>query len=191
MHSLAVSQILVVFLIVANAIAQESGVKPENGPAVMSVCDVFTNLRNYSGKNVAVRGHARYGREWIALGDPKCGLPFSGHPKDWPRVIVLQFQPPGLHPPGGSRSNQTELDRALKILSFQDQGSPEELGVDVEFTAVGELHTVPRRLPSAPKESEGVLPWISEDGGGFGHLAAFPAEIVCRSIKDIVIRQVR
>ena len=185
MYSLACGSILGLLFCLGPARGFAQMAKPVTALGVVSVCEVFTNLDTYTGKIVEVRGHLRYGREWSAVGDPSCPSQFPGSPKDWPRLIVLVFNPSETHSPADSRIDRSEVDRALKILSFMQYGTPEQLGVDVTLIVTGEFRSI-----RSPKETRG-LPNIAGDGPGFGHLGAFPAEILCQKIKDIVIRQVR
>jgi len=68
-----------------------------------------------------------------------------------------------------------------KLLCFLDSSTAQELGVEMTATFVGELRT--RASYSPHRCATGSL------CDGFGHLGAFPAQLVYKTVKDIVIRQ--
>ena len=159
-----------------NASASEQG-RP------MTVCEVLQGLETLAGKEVAIRGQIVITREWSAL-VADCDKNIDKMFGQMPRAIYLSNMD------RDSKIYINNDDRrsleTMKILfRFLETHLPYELSVNITATYTGTLRAkrFPHR-PETPIEWQQNKPWV-----GFGHLGAFPAELIYRRVEGIVIEQ--
>jgi hypothetical protein len=146
----------------------------------LTVCDVLRNRLAYQDKIVAVRGELIRGEEHFYLRMESCTEKLVTSGFRWPDAITLER--PGS--PLVERAVDYEEDlEALSHISLvlekvAKSGSP----MRVWATFVGKLET----RTNFPMVRTGAGQVV---GYGFGHLNAFPAQLVYRSVKDIVAKQ--
>lgn len=154
-------------------------------PPTMSVCELFEDLLSHSGKMVAVRGRlvaTRHG--WSLFGD-NCTTQFVYRGRGWPHGLDLWHAGSALvSPPVNFTIDRASIRRLDKLLCFLHDTMPEELGVEITVTFVGELRTIRDLEALAPQLSQASRP------RGFGQSGAFPAQLIYRSAKDAVVRQI-
>ena len=188
-------------LLAAECYAQEPPIEPK----LLSICELFEDLRSYAGKTIAVRGLLYQGKEVFALGGQRCqsrfvtrylvtaGLPLPGTEVvtaeySWPTTINLTWSgssfPEGELPaPFSTDSDSIRRTTAFIVKQRAELANVKE-GVDVFVTVVGMLrvrsHYVIGRLPNGEPH-----------GAGYGHLSYDPAELVIRTMRDpeVVIRK--
>jgi hypothetical protein len=187
-----------VFMLASLSSAQTKG----SDPPSITVCDLFKDLRAHAGRMISVRGMLYQGRETIALGahcDSKFVTTYNWAPvlKDLPEL-----------PPTGEFVWPTALD--LKPASFVEEGETpvkfqtEEGAIrdvfasiatqwakltvtpgqraDVLVTVVGQLRVKSQYFIG--KGGDGVL-----IGGGYGHLNTYPAQLVIKTMYDLVVQR--
>jgi len=158
--------------------------EPRAELSTIPVCRLFEDLRSYSGRMVQVRGRLITSRRGWALGEDNCPHAFETYGLKWGTAVELQRAGSGLvKPPVGFSPDIAALDRMEKLLCFLNETTAEELGVQIVGTFVGELRTRDKYGPP-------VTPSGRSAGTGFGDLGALPAQLVLRTVKDLVIRQI-
>lgn len=165
------TQLIVIAAILMTGCARERGTPPSE--RVVTVCDVLANPSSFRGRIVAVRGVFTYG----ALRQDDCPQEFITGDRRWPPILNLattEYQKG--EPPVAFKTDPESWDRLdLTALEAGKQGR----SVEIWATIIGQIRA----------QSEYVLP----DGrvrSGFGHLGAFPAEVVVKQITDITVKPV-
>jgi len=144
----------------------------------LTVCDVLEHLQRYRGKEIAVRGELRTGPEEAAVYGTNCNRNFMTDWHVWPNALWLI--------PAGSRLAEEpvtlKLDhqviRAMNEKIDQERASG-KVGA-VTMTIVGKLEAK-RRYFGGPAASGS---WV---GNGYGHLNAYPAQIVFRKVDQLEV----
>lgn len=127
---------------------------------VMSVCDLSRDFTGYRDRMVAVRGVYFYGLRQQCPGTCATG--------PWPSFIDL------IGSDAAGDAIWAEIDRAER--SAEQKGKQGQR-VEVWVTVRGTLKARDRRSPLGPCDI------ISQ--GGYGHLGAFPAQIVVEAFQDV------
>jgi hypothetical protein len=146
----------------------------------ITICQLFQDLRAYSGKTIRIRGELETGRHIFALGHQGCPVRFSAGGLEWPTVVDLRSKL--AESPTAFDVNRSSIERMDKLLCFLDESTASELGVEVEATFIGELRV---REQYRPNKSPSGAPY----GSGYGHMGGLPAQLVYRAVENIVIRQ--
>jgi hypothetical protein len=172
----------------------------KSDPPTITVCDLFRDLPAHAGEMISVRGLLYQGREVSALGelcDSKFVTKYTWAP-------VLKGLPE--MPPTGEFVWPTALD--LTSASFVGEGeSPvdfetDEAAVHKVFATVSnqraKLNLAPGQQPEIRVTVIGRLRVKAHheivkrgDGtpmGGYGHLSAYPAQIVLKTMYDPVVQ---
>lgn len=135
-----------------------SGGQSQRTQAVMSLCDLSKNYGAYRDKVVTVRGV--YYFELRAACQQKCAA------GPWPSFIDLVGAGGGVF--DGLSKTEQEVEREAK----------EGKRVEIWVTAHGQLKTTVNR--ANPCDRHGWFP-------GYGHLGAYPAQLVVSSLSDIEV----
>lgn len=151
----------------------------ERAAQPITVCELLKNLASYRGKMVAVRGIYYYG-----LREPKCAdeLTTGGH--RWPAAINLIGSPSPAPKPGAlDFTGEEAVEFATDWTSWEKWGavlleqSRAGLRGEIWITVHGKVRARDR--------------YVRPDGTvspGYGHLGAFPAEIVVKRILDVQVK---
>jgi len=155
-------------------------------PAI-SVCELFKDLRSYDGKTISVRGLLYSSTEISALGD-HCETAFST--KYSPLAPMLPGVPGALQyeytwPTALDLALQKEDEKVNQVmerirLERKRLGGVEK--TDVWVTVVGKL-SLKDHYDVGPS-ADGTL-----RGGGFGHLSAYPGQLVIQTMLDPVVER--
>jgi hypothetical protein len=143
--------------------------KPLNAKEPYTVCHVLQNLTLYDGKIIQIRGEWR-GRHI----EEQCQTPLQTDSHKWPNAILLIY-PNNLHEEYGDKPVNWTFGPNEAETSFRELM---RFNGPVHATIIGRLDARAKLLPS-PNGGPPV-PF------GYGHLNAFPAQIVMKEIKDIV-----
>jgi hypothetical protein len=136
--------------------------QPADGLAVLSVCELSHHYAKFRDEVVAVRGVFYYGLREDC--HKSCGAGV------WPSFIDLV---------GGRDGVWNELGKTLDSVEAEAKATGKRY--EIWVTVVGRLRT---RVKWSPRGSCG---WESF-GPGYGHLDAFPAQIIAERIRDIEVR---
>lgn len=155
--------IIVFILIGARAVAQEKSTVAREAPIVTSVCEILQDPARWRNRVVSVRGVYEYGlRPQTA-----CSQPFTTNGHVWPQAIDLT----------GADAEELATWKSTESLglSFADfvhgeRGSPPAPGKLRAATFIGVLRS--RATYSITATKYGSM------GNGYGHLNAFPAQLV-------------
>ena len=170
--------------------------KPAPEPQTISICDLFKDLRSYAGKMISVRGMLSLSGEVFALGG-ECADKFTTKYSSTPTV-------PGLSSIDSEFTWPTALDlvttvlveKGEKVTGFQtddtlasiitririEQARSGSQNIRVAATVLGELRL--KDHYEVGRGGDGRL-----HGGGYGHLSAFPGQILIKSLKDVEIKR--
>jgi len=133
------------------------------------VCDIFEDLKRYSGKIIEVRGELVTGRETFVLRQEGCLSKFTTDNREWPAALDLaEAGSAGVKPPVVFRLDEDSIKRMDRLLCFLHESTAAEFGVEITATFVGELRV-------AKEFKDNRLPFPSTFAHGYGHLGAFPA----------------
>ena len=165
-HSLRVTRsrwrLFVVFVLIVG-----SGVG--STPQTISVCELFNNPHQYSGKTVRVRGIYWYGlRE-------TCSRQFKTNGHVWPTAINL-VDSEYMKDDGGTVSFVTDRDSwdsLDRLVIAEGKAKKKE---EIWVTVIGRLE------PLAQQRNDGTIT------GGYGHLGEYPAQLVVKRIVDVAIK---
>jgi hypothetical protein len=139
--------------------------------ALLSVCDLSRDFSAYRGKLVIVRGVYFYGLR------QDCAQSCATGP--WPSFVDLIGT--GYTVPGELPFDFRTDDAAFGALDKAERAAEREakLGrrVEVWATVMGRLRASDHRSPVGPCDR--VV------NGGYGHLGAFPADLVVQSVSDL------
>jgi hypothetical protein len=143
-------------------------------PRVLTVCELLSQLDRYRGKEVHVRGELRTGTEEIALVE-QCSKRFVADGHTWPNAIWLT--PPGrlATEPVDFKLDEAAI-RAMQAQINQARAAGKQGKVVVTFIGKCEAR---KHLGKDPRSTKVT--------GGFGHLGAYPAQLVYRSAEDVSI----
>jgi hypothetical protein len=149
----------------AMALFSERPLSPSTAP-VLSVCDLSRNLPRYNNQVVTVRGVYYYGLRQEC--PQKCAS------EVWLSFIELS----------GKESSDPEMDAFIKLHQrVEDEAKRTGKRFEIWVTATGELHTHAHRWSFTPCNR------ITWGLPGYGHLGAYPAEIVADGLKDIEVKE--
>lgn len=140
---------------------------------VISVCELLEDVALYRGKIVVVRGIDYYG-----LRAPSCAGEFITGGRRWPWAVAMVHStyPSGAGEEAPPFTTEQESWRAWNDLVRHQ--AERGLRGEIWMTVVG--------MVRAPKE------YVRADGAvfaGYGHLGAFPAELVVKRIFDIEVKR--
>ena len=147
-------------------------------PHVLTVCDILKDLRPYSGKRVAVRGIVYQSREIFALGGLGCSQAFMTDGFTWPTALSLEAA--DYEEPGERRvafqTDEAALSALTEVLRGRaNQGSRRQ---EVWATFVGQIRV----------RGEYTIETVGNgrrQGNGYGDLAAYPAQLVIQTVRDV------
>jgi hypothetical protein len=128
----------------------------------MSVCEISKNFPSFRDKAVTVRGVYYYGLR------QDCPQKCAG--RLWPSFINLK---------AGTDTAWDALAKAERAVETEAKATGQRF--EIWVTVVGRLQTRAKRSPLGPCDRES---W----GVGYGHLNAFPAQIVVESFRDVEVR---
>jgi hypothetical protein len=149
-------------------------------PKALSVCEVLTNLSDYSGKIVTVSARIRL-RGDVFLGAEDCRVVIEQNGlrlEDfiaiaWPRSPIIQKE--GIAVPFSHDDDSFKrLEKAL--------GSQENQGRAVYVIVEGLLETREPGQPLVVMRPGGPMPT------GFGHLGQAPAQLIIKTVREITFR---
>ena len=146
-------------------------------PRVVTVCELMKDLKSFNGKILAVRGELSTGPEEFTVRDDKCGYRLVTEGHSWPCALWLT-------PPGGLA--ETPVNFRVDETAFRqfwatvNEARAKRKSARVVATFVGKLETRTRFYGGPGANS----PWI---GNGFGHLNAYPGQVVLQTVKDVLI----
>jgi hypothetical protein len=133
-----------------------SGAEPARSK-VLSLCDLSRDYAASSGKFIAVRGVYYYGLRQT------CAQTCANGP--WPSFVDLV---------GAEDTVWAKLDKAQREAEREAHRGRR---VEVWMTVTGRLQARNHRSPAGPCDRVAL--------GGYGHLGAFPAQIVVNTVTDI------
>jgi hypothetical protein len=141
-----------------------SSVADPASPAVMSVWDLSKDFTAYRDKVVTIRGVYYYGLR------QDCPQNCADGP--WPSFVNLE---------GGAAANWNALSKVQQTVEVEAKKTGKRF--EIWVTVMGRVQTRARRSPLGPcdRKSWGMY--------GYGHLGAFPAQIVVESIRDIDVKK--
>jgi hypothetical protein len=170
-----ITEIIIVpmaLLSVADAQATGPNVKSKSDPKPISICDLFKDIRPYEGKVIAVRGIYYHG-----LREGNCPHAFEGGDRVWPTVLDLATSNTYEEgEPAVSFDTDDESWDKLNEVAIRE-GKKGLLG-EIWVTMVGQLRGPQRHLRNG--HPGGV--------GCYGHLGAFPAQLVVERVFDIAVK---
>lgn len=134
-----------------------SGGQPRRTEPVLSVCDLAKNYGAYSNKVIAIRGVYYYGLREDC--QQKCGT------RPWPSFLDL-----------AGDVDWDELANTEQTVEREAKGGKR---FEIWVTAHGQLKTKARPSSSDPCDNS--------RSPGYGHLGAFPAQLVVSSFSDIKV----
>jgi hypothetical protein len=142
-------------------------------PAVISVCELSRDFSGYRGKLMAVRG--------VYFNGLRQNCPQTCTAGPWPSFVDLVGLDHKIssQPPVGfilEDAGWAALDIAERAA---ERGAKQGRRVEVWVTVLGRLKANPRRSHAGPCDI--VV------NGGYGHLAAFPAQLVAEGFSDIQV----
>jgi hypothetical protein len=155
----------VVGLLVAVSIT--SGCRPQRRPEVLTVCDLSKDFAAYRDQVVAVRGIYYWGLRQA------CSQKCADGP--WPFFLDLTGT--------GSAESETSWGALEKVEQTVELEAMNGKRLEIWVTAVGQIRTRSRRSPLGPCDKIGSG-WYP----GYGHLGAFPAQLVVQQFRDIEVK---
>jgi hypothetical protein len=149
------------------AVSVTSGCRPQRRPEVLTVCDLSKDFAAYRDKVVAVKGIYYWGLRQAC--PQKCAA------GPWPSFLDLTGTVSS-----GSEASWVALEKVAQTVELEAKNGKR---LEIWVTAVGQLRTRARRSPLGPcnKIGSGWYP-------GYGHLGAFPAQLVVRQFRDIQVK---
>lgn len=145
--------------------------EPKLGSRTLTVCELFKDLGEYSGKTLTVRGIYYFG-----LRQPNCGWSLVAGGRIWPMALDL-VGIDEIEPGSDSRTSVPASWQWLQTLVIQQGRTGQQ--AEIWLTVTGQLRG-PRR-ESVP--NGGVT-------AGYGHLAAFPAQLIVERIRNIEVKPI-
>src|ERR1039458_3989310 len=185
---------------VASALLSTTIVVGQMSPAsseAVPLCNLFDDLKSYDGRMISVRGILFTGREIFALGQhceskfvtkyslaplPLRGLAALQSEYVWPTALDLAdsaFREPG-EQAVGFHTNHEAVDRVFALVR-RERARIDNRKVEVLVTVVGRLRM--KDHYDIAKFEDGTL-----HGGGYGHLGAYPAQVVIETMIDPEVR---
>lgn len=150
---------------------------------VISACQLMSQLQHYRDNVVSVTGLYMVTKESTYIGvDKSCQIRFATEGYAWPRGIDLKGVRYYKAETGQSPFQRTDDDsRSIEQLSrTYDRLKDHER---IRATFVG-LLLVPREYV-VRRQPDGRL----ASGSGYGHMNAWPAQLILKAVKDIVVVQ--
>jgi hypothetical protein len=180
-------------LIEATGLAQQGDSKPIQ---TISVCELFRDLRSHAGQMVSVRGLLYGSPEISALGG-ECkekfvteygptlpqfpGVPEALRAYTWPAALDLAVS---AHVEEGEAPVRFQTDdEAIRRVYVQIASEGAKLGEQesvIHVTVTGMLRL--KDHYDVGKTGDGTL-----RGGGYGHMSAYPGQLVVRTMSDLVV----
>jgi hypothetical protein len=151
---------LSLFLLLVVATAPNAIPGPSSS-TVVSVCDLSRNYSAHRNKVVTVRGV--YG-----LRQEDCPQKCTEGP--WPSFVDLE---------GGDGTSGDELANALRRVEIEAKSGKR---FEIWVTVTDKLQTTMRQSAAGPCDKKGWYP-------GYGHLGAFPAQIIVSRFSNIEVRE--
>jgi hypothetical protein len=143
-------------------------------PPEFSVCEVSRDFARYRNQLLAVRGVYHDGLRQQCV--QKCGV------DGWPSSIWVVDTDQRLDdPPVSFRTDQRSLDALNKAVLVARDAARGGRRVEVSATIIGVLRTRAHHSPLGPCDR------VGSELYGFGHLGAFPAQLVVREVRNIRI----
>ncbi len=140
----------------------------------VDVCDVVDAPSKYNGQLVALRGTLKTGMEEMALYGDACKRTLTTHGHRWPAAIWLTPNP------GSDAKAERRLDRpAIEHLNAAIRVARTQKA-EIQATFVGILEARSKYFGGTSPNGD----WI---GNGFGHLNAYPAQLVFTTVRDVSI----
>lgn len=135
----------------------------------MTVCSVLADLKSFTGSKVLIRGIY-----WNGLRQP-CAEPLIFGGRTWPQALNLVTSSfPGVPESAKLKTDIDSWDRLDRLVL--DEARKKRRG-EIWVTVSGIVQ-------GPEKHSEGN----SVQVGGYGHLGAFPAQLVVERIADVVVK---
>jgi len=141
-----------------------SGDVAAESATVRSVCELSKDFPGYRGKVVTVRGVYYYGLRQQCAGKCAVGL--------WPSFINLE---------GGTDNAWAAIAKVERDVEAEAKRTGKRF--EIWVTVVGSFQTRARTSPVGPCD------WKSSRFPGYGHLGAFPAQIIVKMFRDIEVRE--
>jgi hypothetical protein len=146
----------------------------------LTVCDLLGHLNRYKDKIIAVRGELRTGSEEVALYATDCSTRVTTNGHRWLNAIWLT-------PPDGlpERLVGFALDEVAMAKFNRDLGNVRTndlASAPVFVTVIGKCETRTRFVGGPGPNGT----WI---GNGFGHLNAYPAQLVFMRMETPAVRK--
>lgn len=146
---------------------------PQLSTVLLSVCDLSRDFAAYRGKMVAVRGVYYYGLR------QNCPQTCANGP--WPSFLDLignGYTPPG-EPAVEFTADEPSWAALDKVQQAVERDAKQGKRVEIWVTVLGQVRASPHRSPGGPCDR--VV------NGGYGHLGAFPAQLVVKRITNIEV----
>jgi len=156
---------LLILLILAGALPAGA----ENAERIYTVCEVLSRPGQFNGKLLKVRGIVEGGMEGSWLKSDECPERFYVGGNSLPNAVSLSYQSEyGIAPPRNTVH--------IELVQRQIQGKVRKTNVLImTYTGIFETRTAWKVVTSGTGENH---LW------GFGHLNAFPAQLVVTDIDD-------
>ncbi|HZT68775.1 MAG TPA: hypothetical protein VFC10_03365 [Terriglobia bacterium] len=160
---------IILWLIVGTALggAQDRG-------RVYSVCELLAAPQQFNGKSVKVRGAVEGGTEGAWLKSNDCPERFYVGENSLPKAISLSYQSEFGNTPARNTAHIERVEQQIKEAQRKMKSSV----LTLTYTGIFETRTDWKTATLASGEKQ---LW------GFGHLNAFPAQLVILDIADPVI----
>jgi hypothetical protein len=138
---------------------------------ILSVCDLFEDLRRYDAKVITVTGLV-YDAPSYTIGETGCAKKFVTRGFKWPTIITLETSL------GEFEGRAVPFRTSHEILrGIDDAIGKRARGEEIRITVTGQLRL--KRRYELAHTGYGVL------GTGYGHLGASPAVLLLRSIDSV------
>lgn len=133
----------------------------------MTLCQLFSDLDSHNGKQITVRASYRYGKELAGLYSDPCEPPAKLDGHDIVPHVSTEFS---------SESKSSEPGHQFWSAIEDSRSQP----VAIIVTVTGILKT---------GGQYSGRPSMRPPRRGFGHLGAFPAELVVEKFEEVEVRQ--
>lgn len=147
--------------------------RPQPDAVVMSVCDLSRDFTAWRGKMVAVRGVYYYGLR------QNCPQTCANGP--WPSYLDLigpEDTPTG-DPPAVFATDESTWAELAKVRQAVERDAKLGKRAEIWVTVLGQLRAREHRSPAGPCDMMA--------GGHYGHLGAFPAQLVVKRFSQIEV----
>jgi len=187
--------VVLISLVLICATGSKAQQKPKT-LRMVSVCELFEDITSYSGTRVKVRGILYSGRELFALGEKTCSKRFITRYRLGPELPVI-FEP----------TDEYVWPTAINLITSSE--SPTDVGFRTDDEAVVRVTKILNETQTI-KRDENTKPalWVTVVGvlstkehydvglnadreltaSGYGHLGAYPAQLVIETMMDPEIK---